>query len=246
MIDTHAHILSEFYDNIDELIEELKSKEIIKVINCADSVETSKEVLNIYTKYEGYLLPAVGIHPENIENANISAIEELIKNNKVFAIGEIGLDYHYNDENKKEQREYFIKQLDLAIKYDLPVIIHIREAMQECFDILKTRKNRGIIHCFSGSTEMAREYIKLGYKLGIGGVLTFKNSKLYEVIEKIDLKDIVLETDSPFLSPEPYRGKKNKPSNVFYVAKRIAEIKNISIEEVMNTTTKTASQIFDI
>ena len=118
--------------------------------------------------------------------------------------------------------------------------------MQECFDILKTRKNRGIIHCFSGSTEMAREYIKLGYKLGIGGVLTFKNSKLYEVIEKIDLKDIVLETDSPFLSPEPYRGKKNKPSNVFYVAKRIAEIKNISIEEVMNTTTKTASQIFDI
>ena len=246
MIDTHAHILSEFYDNIDELIEELKSKEIIKVINCADSVETSKEVLNIYTKYEGYLLPAVGIHPENIENANISAIEELIKNIKVFAIGEIGLDYHYNDENKKEQREYFIKQLDLAIKYDLPVIIHIREAMQECFDILKTRKNRGIIHCFSGSTEMAREYIKLGYKLGIGGVLTFKNSKLYEVIEKIDLKDMVLETDSPFLSPEPYRGKKNKPSNVFYVAKRIAEIKNISIEEVMNTTTKTASQIFDI
>ena len=246
MIDTHAHILSEFYDNIDELIEELKSKEIIKVINCADSVETSKEVLNIYTKYEGYLLPAVGIHPENIENANISAIEELIKNNKVFAIGEIGLDYHYNDENKKEQREYFIKQLDLAIKYDLPVIIHIREAMQECFDILKTRKNKGIIHCFSGSVEMAREYIKLGYKLGIGGVLTFKNSKLYEVIEKIDLKDIVLETDSPFLSPEPYRGKKNKPSNVFYVAKRIAEIKNISIEEVINTTTKTASQIFDI
>lgn len=246
MIDTHAHILSEFYDNIDELIEELKSKEIIKVINCADSVETSKEVLNIYTKYEGYLLPAVGIHPENIENANISAIEELIKNNKVFAVGEIGLDYHYNDENKKEQREYFIKQLDLAIKYDLPVIIHIREAMQECFDILKTRKNRGIIHCFSGSTEMAREYIKLGYKLGIGGVLTFKNSKLYEVIEKIDLKDMVLETDSPFLSPEPYRGKKNKPSNVFYVAKRIAEIKNISIEEVINTTTKTASQIFDI
>ena len=246
MIDTHAHILSEFYDNIDELIEELKSKEIIKVINCADSVETSKEVLNIYTKYEGYLLPAVGIHPENIENANISAIEELIKNNKVFAVGEIGLDYHYNDENKKEQREYFIKQLDLAIKYDLPVIIHIREAMQECFDILKTRKNRGIIHCFSGSTEMAREYIKLGYKLGIGGVLIFKNSKLYEVIEKIDLKDMVLETDSPFLSPEPYRGKKNKPSNVFYVAKRIAEIKNISIEEVINTTTKTASQIFDI
>ena len=246
MIDTHAHILSEFYDDIDELIEELKSKDIIKVINCADSIETSKEVLNIYNKYEGYLLPAVGIHPENIDNSNLKTIENIIKEHKVFAIGEIGLDYHYNDENKDEQKEYFIKQLDLALKYDLPVIIHIREAMQECFDILKTRKNKGIIHCFSGSVEMAREYIKLGYKLGIGGVLTFKNSKLYEVIEKIDLKDIVLETDSPFLSPEPYRGKKNKPCNVLYVAKRIAEIKNISLEEVINTTTTTAKQIFDI
>lgn len=246
MIDTHAHILSEFYDNIDELIEELKNKDIIKVINCADSIETSKEVLNIYNKYEGYLLPAVGVHPENIDNSNLETIENILKEHKVFAIGEIGLDYHYNDENKDEQKEYFIKQLDLAIKYDLPVIIHIREAMQECFDILKTRKNRGIIHCFSGSVEMAREYIKLGYKLGIGGVLTFKNSKLYEVIEKIDLKDIVLETDSPFLSPEPYRGKKNKPCNVLYVAKRIAEIKNISLEEVINTTTATAKQIFDI
>ena len=246
MIDTHAHILSEFYDDIDELIEELKNKDIIKVINCADSIETSKEVLNIYNKYEGYLLPAVGIHPENIDNSNLETIENIIKEHKVFAIGEIGLDYHYNDENKDEQKEYFIKQLDLALKYDLPVIIHIREAMQECFDILKTRKNKGIIHCFSGSVEMAREYIKLGYKLGIGGVLTFKNSKLYEVIEKIDLKDIVLETDSPFLSPEPFRGKKNKPCNVLYVAKRIAEIKNISLEEVINTTTATAKQIFDI
>lgn len=246
MIDTHAHILSEFYDDIDELIEELKSKNIIKVINCADSIETSKEVLNIYNKYEGYLLPAVGIHPENIDNSNLKTIENIIKEHKVFAIGEIGLDYHYNDENKDEQKKYFIKQLDLALKYDLPVIIHIREAMQECFDILKTRKNKGIIHCFSGSVEMAREYIKLGYKLGIGGVLTFKNSKLYEVIEKIDLKDIVLETDSPFLSPEPFRGKKNKPCNVLYVAKRIAEIKNISLEEVINTTTATAKQIFDI
>lgn len=246
MIDTHAHILSEFYDDIDKLIEELKSKNIIKVINCADSIETSKEVLNIYNKYEGYLLPAVGIHPENIDNSNLKTIENIIKEHKVFAIGEIGLDYHYNDENKDEQKEYFIKQLDLALKYDLPVIIHIREAMQDCFDILKTRKNKGIIHCFSGSVEMAREYIKLGYKLGIGGVLTFKNSKLYEVIEKIDLKDIVLETDSPFLSPEPFRGKKNKPCNVLYVAKRIAEIKNISLEEVINTTTATAKQIFDI
>lgn len=246
MIDTHAHILSEFYDDIDELIEELKNKDIIKVINCADSIETSKEVLNIYNKYEGYLLPAVGVHPENIDNSNLETIENIIKEHKVFAIGEIGLDYHYNDENKDEQKEYFIKQLDLALKYDLPVIIHIREAMQECFDILKTRKNKGIIHCFSGSVEMAREYIKLGYKLGIGGVLTFKNSKLYEVIEKIDLKDIVLETDSPFLSPEPFRGKKNKPCNVLYVAKRIAEIKNIPLEEVINTTTATAKQIFDI
>ena len=140
----------------------------------------------------------------------------------------------------------FVKQIKLAQNYNLPVIVHTRESIQDCFDILKENRVRGVIHCYSGSLEMAREFIKFGYKLGIGGVLTFKNSKLSNVIENIDLDNIVLETDSPYLSPEPYRGKKNKPSNVYYVAKKIAEIKNISVEEVIKITTKNAISLFDI
>jgi TatD DNase family protein len=246
MIDSHAHVFNEYYDNIYDLIDELKDKNIINVINCADNNKTAHEVVDSYIKYEGFLLPAVGIHPEYTDNYDLNDLEELIKNNKVYAIGEIGLDYHYNNENKDEQKELFNKQLDLAEKYNLPVIIHIREAMQETFDILKKRKLKGVIHCYSGSIEMAREFIKLGYKLGIGGVLTFKNSRLFEVIEKLDLKDILLETDSPYLSPEPFRGRKNNPSNVYYVAKKIAEIKNIKVDEVIEKTTSNCKELFDI
>ena len=247
MIDSHAHILNEYYENIDELIDKLKNNNIINVINCADSVETSIEVVESSKKYDNYLLPAVGIHPENVDEIDkISKIEEIIKNENVYAIGEIGLDYYWNKDNKEKQKELLNLQLDLAEKYNLPVIIHNRDAIQDCFDELKKRKLKGVIHCFTGSYEMAKEFIKLGYKLGIGGVLTFKNSKLYELIEKISLNDILLETDSPYLSPEPFRGKTNIPSNVLYVAKRIAEIKNTSLEEVIKITTKNTIDIFDI
>ena len=128
----------------------------------------------------------------------------------------------------------------------MPIIVHTRDSIQDCYDILKKRKLKGVIHCYSGSIEMAKEFIKLGYKLGIGGVLTFKNAKLYQVVEQLDIKDILLETDSPFLSPEPYRGRKNIPSNVYYVAKKIAEIKNITIKEVMDITTNNVKEVFDI
>lgn len=246
MIDSHAHIISEFYNNIDETVKTIKDKGILDVINCGDGINTSKEVIEINKKYD-ILKPAVGMHPENISDSNkIDELEELIKNNKIYAVGEIGLDYYWNKENKDDQKDLFIKQLDLAIKYDLPVIIHTRDSIQDCYDILKDRNNRGVIHCFTGSIEMAKLFIKKGYKLGIGGVLTFKNSNLYKVIESIDLDDILLETDSPFLSPAPFRGQTNIPSNVYYVASRIAEIKNISVEEVINITRKNASKLFDI
>ena len=246
MIDSHAHIFNEFYDNIYSLVIDLKEKNVIKVINCADSIKSSIEVIESYKKYDGFLLPAVGIHPQNVDNSNIDDLEELIKNNKVLAVGEIGLDYYFDKESKDKQIELFNKQLDLASKYKLPIIVHTRESIQDCFDILKKRKLKGVIHCFSGSYEMAREFIKLGYKLGIGGVLTFKNSKLHEVVEKISLDDILLETDSPFLSPEPFRGRKNNPYNIYYVAKKIAEIKNVTLEEVINKTTNNCKEIFDI
>lgn len=246
MIDSHAHILSEYYENIDKLVEELKNNKVINVLNCSTSYEEAKEIIELSKNFNGFFLPAIGIHPENVENNNIDEIENIIKSNKVYALGEIGLDYHYRKDNKEQQKELFIKQLDLALKYDLPVVVHTRESIQDCYDILKEKKVRGVIHCFSGSYEMACNFIKLGFKLGIGGVLTFKNSKLGEVIEKLDLKDILLETDSPFLSPEPLRGKKNNPSNIYYVAKKISEIKNIDVDTVITQTTSNFIHYFDI
>ena len=247
MIDTHAHIVKEYFYDIDTLIKELKEKNVLYVINCSTSIEDAKEIIELFNKTNGFLLPALGIHPEIVNDFNrIQELEELIRNNKVVAIGEIGLDYYWNKENKELQKECLNKQLDLAEKYNLPILVHTRESIQDTLDILKSRKLKGIIHCYSGSYEMAKEFIKLGYKLGIGGVLTFKNSKLYEIIEKINLEDIVLETDSPYLTPEPNRGKQNNPYNIYYVAKRIAEIKNMEIDEVINQTTNNARAIFDI
>ena len=247
MIDSHAHITSENYENIEEIIHNIKNKGVIAVINAADRLKTAYEVIDLSKEYKDYLLPCVGIHPEHVNEINkINEIEEIIKNNKVYAVGEIGLDYYYEKDNKEEQIKLLNLQLDLAEKYKLPVIIHTRDSIQDVYDVLKNRKLKGVIHCFTGSYEMAKLFIKLGYKLGIGGVLTFKNSKLYELIEKIDMENILLETDSPYLSPEPFRGKRNIPSNVYYVAKRIAEIKNISVEKVIEITTKNAIEIFDI
>lgn len=246
MIDSHAHIVKEYYSDIEGLVKELQEKNVKCVINCSTSIESCKEILELSKKTNNFLLPALGIHPETKDDFNrTNELEDLVKNNKPVAIGEIGLDYYWTKDNKEEQKELFIKQLEIAEKYNLPILVHTRDSIQDTFDILKERKLKGIIHCYSGSYEMAKEFIKLGYKLGIGGVLTFKNSKLYEVIEKINLKDILLETDSPYLSPEPLRGKQNNPYNIYYVAKRIAEIKNVTIEEVIKQTTKNASDIFD-
>lgn len=247
MIDSHAHIVKEYYSDILELVKELQQKNVKCVINCSTSIESCHEVLELSKKTDRYLLPALGIHPETKSDFNrVEELDELVKNNNPIAIGEIGLDYYWTKDNKEEQKQLFINQLNIADKYNLPILVHTRDSIQDTFDILKERKLRGIIHCYSGSYEMAKEFIKLGYKLGIGGVLTFKNSKLYEVIEKISLNDIVLETDSPFLSPEPLRGKQNNPYNIYYVAKKIAEIKNVSLEEVLEQTTKNISEVFDI
>lgn len=246
MIDTHAHIYSEYYDDIDSLVNELKTKGVLCVLNASTNYSNSIEVLELSHKYKGFLLPVIGIHPQDIDGQIVGKIEELVKNNKVYGIGEIGLDYYWRKDNKEEQKKIFIELINLAKKNNLPVVVHTRDAINDALEILKKNRVKGVIHCFSGSVEMAKEFIKCGYKLGIGGVLTFKNSKLYKVIEEIDLDNIILETDSPYLSPEPFRGKQNNPYNVYYVAKRIAEIKGISIEEVIDITTKNARELFDI
>ena len=245
MIDTHAHILDCYYDNIDELTNLLKEKNIIYVLNASSNYSEALEIIDKSKKYD-FLLPVIGIHPESVDEIDkLDKIEELIKNNKVYAVGEIGLDYHWVKDNKDKQKELFIKQIELANKYNLPIVVHTRDSISDVLEIIKKHKCRGVMHCFSGSYEMAKEFIKYGFKLGIGGVLTFKNSRLHEVIEKIDIENIVLETDSPYLSPEPFRGKPNNPSNVYYVAKRIAEIKGLTVEEVIKITTENARSIFD-
>ena len=244
MIDSHAHIISEYYDDINSVVKELKDKGVVRVINAASGYKDAIEIIELSKKTDNYLVPIIGIHPENSETDKVEMIEELLKKNKVYGIGEIGLDYHWNID-KDKQKEVFINQIDLAIKYNLPVVVHTRDSIQDTYDILKDKKVKGVIHCFSGSYEMAKEFIKLGFKLGIGGVLTFKNSNLYKIIEQIDLDNLLIETDSPFLTPEPYRGQKNNPANVYYVAKKIAEIKNISIEEVIEKASVNTANLFD-
>jgi len=245
--DTHCHIFSEYYPNIDNLLDNAQKNNIIKMINNGTDLKSNKEVLEISEKH-GQISPAIGFHPEDIDHFDTNNLKIIEKNiDKIIAIGEIGLDYHYENSNREKQKDLFELQLSLAEKYHLPVIVHSRDATEDTINILKKYPTvRGSIHCFSGSLETAQNYIKMGYKLGIGGVLTFKNSNLYKVIEQISLNDIILETDSPYLTPEPYRGKQNEPSNIIFIAKRICEIKNISLEELSKITEKNVREIFDI
>jgi TatD DNase family protein len=220
----------------------------MKVIINGCDLKTNEEAIEISNSYP-FIYATVGFHPseiDKIKEEDYLKLEEQLKNDKVIGIGEIGLDYYWNDSNKEEQKNMFKRQLDIAAKYNKPIIVHNREATKDVLDILTEYKLKGIIHAFSGSIETAREFIKLGYKLGIGGILTFKNSKLYEVIKEIDLEYIVLETDSPYLTPEPFRGHRNKPTNVSLVAKKISEIKNVSYEDVCSITYNNTKVLFDL
>lgn len=245
LIDTHCHLSCDDYNNLDEIINEFDG---IMIASGCD-LKTNKEVIELVNKYDN-VYGTLGIHPEEIENfkeSDLKFIEDNLNNKKIVGIGEIGLDYYWVKDNKEQQKELFIKQLDIAKKYNKAVIVHSREAIQDTYDILKKYNLKGSIHCFNSSLEMAREFIKIGYKIGVGGVLTFKNSKkLQEIVKDIDLKDILLETDSPYLTPEPYRGQKNKPSNVYYVALKLAELKNLSIEDIINQTGENALKEFSI
>ena len=245
LIDTHCHLSNEDYENLNQVINNMDG---IMIASGCDN-KTNKEVLELIKKYPN-VYGTLGIHPSEIDsitNDSLKIIEDNINNPKIVAIGEIGLDYYWVKDNKEKQKEIFIKQLELAKKYKKAVVIHTRESIGDAYNILKKYKLKGTIHCFSSSLEMAKEFIKLGYKIGIGGVLTFKNSiKLQEIVKELDIKDILIETDSPYLTPEPYRGKKNEPSNVLYVAKKVSELKNMKLEDVINITSKNAVQEFDL
>lgn len=245
--DSHAHIYSEYYANIDEIIELSKKNDVCRFINNGTNGINNKEIIELVKNYDG-MYGALGIHPESvleyIDN-DIKYIEENLSNNKIIAIGEIGLDYHYTKENKREQIILFEKQLNLAEKYNYPVIIHSRDATLDTINTLKKYKVKGIIHSFSGSLETAKEYVNMGYLLGVNGVITFKNANLKEVIKEIPLESIVLETDSPYLTPEPYRGQKNNSSHILDIAKFVADLKNISLEELSLNTNDNLEKIFN-
>lgn len=247
-IDTHCHLSIEDYDNIDDVIKENRNNNIDKIIISGCTKSSIIESLDLSSKYDDVYV-TIGFHPSEADittKDDLKFLEKSLSNKKVVGIGEIGLDYHYGKENVERQKKLFISQLDLAKKYNLPVVIHSRDATQDTIDILKSYDLRGDIHCFSGSLETAKIYISMGYYLGIGGVVTFKNSSLYKVIEKIGLSNIVLETDSPYLSPEPFRGTKNTSKNVPIIANRIAEILNIDVSEVSRITYSNAVKLFDL
>ena len=249
LIDSHCHLLKSEYEDVDKEINIGISSGITKMIINGYDVQSSKEAALLSKKYKE-VYAAVGIGPENIENVtdeDMKQIEELVKEEKVVAIGEIGLDYYWTKENKDKQIYVFKKMLFIAKKYNLPVIIHSRESVSDIYNLVKEYNVTGIMHCYSGSTEMAKEFIKIGFLIGIGGVVTFKNAKrIKEVVETISIDNISLETDSPYLSPEPFRGKKNNPKNITIIAEKIAEIKGISYEEVCLKTSQNVASKFDL
>lgn len=247
-IDTHCHISKKYYYNIDSVIQDsIKSNVKTMILSCCEKkdIEESLQLLNSYD----CLFGTFGFHPDQIYEVcdrDLDQLEKLItKNKRIIGIGEIGLDYHYSTD-KEKQKKLFKKQLSIAQKLNLPVVIHSRDATKDTIDILNQYHLRGIIHCFSGSIETANTYIKMGYKLGIGGVVTFKNSKLGNVIENISLKNIVLETDGPYLTPHPFRGEKNSSKYIPIIAQKISEIQNISIEKIEKITTDNCYELFDL
>ncbi len=246
-IDTHMHLARN--DDIDSVIKDSKNNKVEYLIISGCDKEGINDALEIISNYEN-IYATIGFHPSEVDKVtddDISWLKDLITNNKkIVGLGEIGLDYYYGKENKSEQLNLFEKQLFVAEQLDIPVVIHTRDAFKDTYDMLKKFKVKGVIHCFNGSMEVANLYINLGYYLGIGGVITFKNSKLNEVIENIDLSHLVLETDSPYLSPEPYRGQTNSPKNIPIIAEKIANIKKVCTEKVEKITSNNACQIFDL
>lgn len=245
-VDTHCHLYQEYYDSIDEVIERAQENHIKNFFVAGCDRKSNEEVMHLCEQYDS-IYGCVGIHPENVESyvpQDIEFLKECVCNPKVIAIGEIGLDYHYTKENKEEQKILFERQLMFAEEYGLPVVIHSREATQDTIDILRKYPDvKGVIHSFSGSLEVAKIYIQMGYKLGINGVVTFKNSRLKELLPEV-LDSIILETDSPYLTPHPYRGTKNEPKFILDIAEFIAKYCDISLEELAQITEKNIKEIF--
>jgi len=253
IIDSHAHLDDSRFDyDRDMIIKNLNNNGIELAINIGADLKTSIASVALAEKYEN-IYAAVGVHPHSakeMDNSTIEILKSFAKRDKVVAIGEIGLDFHYDNSPRDIQRKWFKEQLKLAKEVDLPVIIHTREASQETFDILKEAQDgtlRGVLHCYSGSIEMALEYIKLGFYISIAGPVTFNNARVTkEVAKEVPLDKLLIETDSPYLTPMPYRGKRNEPMFTKYVAETIAEIRGISFDELVDATNRNTKELFKI
>lgn len=251
IFDSHAHFDDDaFEEDRDELLSSFKENGVGYVVNVTASLDSLKVIPEMVKKYD-FLYGTIGIHPNEVEPMTMDTIREmeaLCKNEKIVAVGEIGLDYYWDEPEREIQKKWFVEQLELASRVELPVSIHSRDAAKDTLDIMKEYDGKlhgGVIHCFSYGVEMAREYLNMGYYLGIGGVLTFKNAKkLKEVVEYTPMDRIVLETDSPYLTPEPFRGKRNDSTKLKYVVERLSECKGISEEEVIRITTQNALDMY--
>ncbi|WP_130805540.1 TatD family hydrolase [Senegalia massiliensis] len=253
LVDSHAHLDDKrFNKDREDIIRELEENNIEFIVNPGADLDTSKSAVEL-ARNNKMIYAAVGVHPHDVKDMDKNTIEELrklAKEEKVVAIGEIGLDYYYDNSPRELQKKWFKEQIRLAKELDLPIIIHDRDAHEDTYNILKEEndeKLRGIMHCYQSSLEMSSQFIDLGFYISLAGPTTFKNAKTpKEVAKGIDLDRLLIETDSPYLTPHPYRGKRNEPKYVKYVAQTIADLKNVPLEEIEYSTTRNAKKIFGI
>lgn len=252
IFDTHAHYDDEQFDeDRKELLHSMADKGVGTIVNVSASLKSCERVVNMVQEYP-FMYAAVGVHPDEVGGLceeSFARVKELAGRDKVVAIGEIGLDYYWDQESHDIQKKWFVRQLELAGDLDLPVLIHSREAAADTMAIMKehARGLKGVIHCYSYSEEMAKEYVKMGFYIGVGGVVTFKNArKLKQTVEGIPLASIVLETDCPYLAPVPYRGKRNQSAYIRYVAEEVAKLKGITCDEVIRQTEENAKKLYGI
>lgn len=250
IFDTHAHYDDEQFDeDRDELLCSMHDGGVGLIVNAGSDVASWEDIRGLVEKYP-FIYGAAGVHPDEVgelNEENFQRLREILQEDKFVALGEIGLDYYWDNESRDVQKEWFIRQLQLAKELSMPVIIHSRDAAADTLEIMKEHAAGldGVIHCFSYSLDMAKEYVKRGFYIGIGGVVTFKNAKkLKEVAAEIPLESLVLETDCPYLAPEPNRGKRNSSLNLRYVAEQIAALKNVSYEEVLRQTEMNARRLY--
>lgn len=252
IFETHAHYDDDAFDeDRDELIKSMPENGILKVVNIGANIKTSKATTMLTEKYD-FVYGAVGVHPSDVSEleriGNLDDIEEMSHKEKIVAIGEIGLDYHYDDTDEELQKKWFVEQMNLARKRELPIVVHSRDAARDTIDIMQAEhagELGGVVHCFSYSKEIAKIFLDMGFYIGVGGVVTFKNGKkLKEVVEYVPLDRLVLETDAPYLAPEPFRGRRNSSLLIPYSANMIAQIKNIDVDELYQVTYDNAIKLY--